>query len=276
MSLTTTAAIQMEPFLGEVGRNVNEVIERLHEAAGHGAQLAVFPECVLSGYCFSSKDEASPFALDTSSPEMRSIADACRTLGLTVVIGFLERDGAKLYNSAALIFSGEIRAVYRKAHLPCLGVDRFVSPGNALDVFETPVGRIGMIICYDLRFPEAARTLALKGADIICLPTNWPIGAESSAEHIAATRAWENRVFLVAVNRVGAERGFRFIGRSRIVGPDGELASAEHDQRAVLYAEFNPTAARDKQVVRIPGEYEMNPVAHRRPDLYGVLTDTHG
>jgi predicted amidohydrolase len=113
--------------------------------------------------------------------------------------------------------------VYDKAHLPCCGADKFTTHGNTgFCVFETALGRIGMLICYDLRFPEAAWALALRGADIIALPTNWPTGADTAPEFMVRARAFENRVFVVACNRVGEERGGRYIGHGCIAAPNGE------------------------------------------------------
>jgi predicted amidohydrolase len=128
------------------------------------------------------------------------------------------------------------------------------------------------LICYDIRFPEAARVLALKGAEVIALPTNWPEGAESSPEFITRTRAWENRVFIVAANRVGVERGRKFIGRSQIVSPNGEImVEAGPDEETIIYADLDLSLARQKRIVIEPGEWELDITGGRRPELYGEL-----
>jgi predicted amidohydrolase len=163
---------------------------------------------------------------------------------------------------------------YAKTHLPILGVDRFVSPGGHLSVWDTPYGKVGPLICYDIRFPEAARCLGLMGADIIALPTNWPEGAESSPDFLTRARAWENRVYILAANRVGVERGRRFIGRSQIVAPSGEiLQEAGADEEKILYADLDLTQARQKRIVIEPGEWELDTFGGRRPELYGKLTE---
>ncbi|MDA1190615.1 MAG: carbon-nitrogen hydrolase family protein, partial [Candidatus Poribacteria bacterium] len=118
---------------------------------------------------------------------------------------------------------------------------------------------------------EVPRTLALQGADIIVLPTNWPQGAESAPDFITRVRAWENRVFVVATNRVGVERGFRFIGRSQIIAPEGLFMEASPDDEDILYADLNLAEARNKTVVRKPGEWELDITNDRRPELYGQL-----
>jgi predicted amidohydrolase len=125
------------------------------------------------------------------------------------------------------------------------------------------------LICYDLRFPEAARCLALEGADMIALPTNWPQGADASPDFVAQTRAMENRVFLVAVNRAGEERGAVFIGKSQIVDPAGRrLAMADTTDETIITATFDPTLARQKRLVIQPGVFEIDTVGDRRPELY--------
>jgi predicted amidohydrolase len=162
---------------------------------------------------------------------------------------------------------------YRKTHLPFLGVDRFVVPGEELPVFETPLGRIGLEICYDLRFPEVTRTLALKGADIVCLPTNFPMAATVQTELITVARAAENRIYLLTANRVGKERSGEFCGWSQIVDPYGtRLAEAGETEEALLVADVDVEKARDKDYI-IPGEYELYLFGHRRPELYGALLE---
>lgn len=130
-----------------------------------------------------------------------------------------------------------------------------------------------MNICYDSSFPEAARILALKGADLIVLPTNWPPTSGLTADLIPNARALENQVYFMSVNRVGKERGFEFIGKSKICDPSGrELAFANHDGEEILYGEIRPERARQKHLVNIPGEHEVHRINDRRPELYEALT----
>ena len=154
---------------------------------------------------------------------------------------------------------------YRKVHLPFLGVDRFTTPGDQpFAVHEAAGMRIGMNICYDGGFPEPARVLTLLGADLVVLPTNWPPGAECMAGCVVNARAMENNIFYAACDRVGDERGFHFIGQSKIAGPSGQvLAEAAHDREAILYAQIDVAAARQKRIVR-EGEAARNR-SHPRP-----------
>ena len=217
------AVVQMNPIRGEVSANLGTVESRLIESAERGAKLVLFPECAISGYVFHNIEEAMPSAMKIDSPQLDQIRAICARMNVTAVVGLLEKYRDHFYNSAFLFTpDGQIQA-YRKCHLPVLGIDRFVSQGDLLPLFETPLGRIGILICYDIRFPEAARTLTLKGADIILVPTNWPAGAESSPEFLTRARAWENRVYIAACNRIGTEEGTKFIGRSQIVSPDGVI-----------------------------------------------------
>ena len=189
------------------------------------------------------------------------------------MFGLLEKEGDHIFNAAVLIGPQGVVGKYRKVHLPGLGVDKFVQPGDlGFPVHETALGRIGLNICYDGAFPESSRVMALKGADLTVLPTNWPTGAEEFAEYLINARALENNIFCAAVNRVGVERGFRFIGRSRIVDVQGKtLALAGSDQEEVLYAEIDPLKAREKRIVRVPGKHEIHRFKDRRPEFYGEI-----
>jgi predicted amidohydrolase len=238
----------------------------------------VFPECALNGYCFENREEAWLHAEPLRGPSMNVVAADCRKFGAWAVIGFLEREevSGQFFNAAALVGPAGIVGSYRKIHLPCLGVDRFAAPGDRpFEVHDLGGLRIGINICYDGSFPESSRVLTLLGADLVVLPTNWPTGARSTVKYLVQARALENHIYYLAVNRTGEERGFEFLGQSRIVNFDGELlASSEGRTAEILYAELDPEAARRKQVVNIPDKYEINRVNHRRPEMYGPLCAT--
>ena len=186
----------------------------------------------------------------------------------------LERDGDVLRNTAVLVGPEGLVGRYRKSHLPFLGVDRFVQAGDELSVFDTELGRIGLEICYDLRFPEVTRALALAGAELVALPTNWPVEAAANAELLTTARAYENRIFLLVANRVGRERSAEFCGRSQIVDQAGvRLAETDATRECLLVAEVDVERARDKSIVPAPGAYEMHLFDHRRPELYGALAE---
>ena len=267
------AVAQIDPQIGEKDRNLATCVARMEEAVAAGAQLLVLPECAIPGYMFGSGEEALPFAEEIPGPSTEALERECARLDLTVVCGLLERDGDALRNAAVLVGPDGLIGTYRKTHLPFLGVDRFVTPGDTLPVFETPLGRIGIEICYDLRFPEVTRTLALKGADMVAHPTNFPIAAKIQTELITVARAAENRIYLLTANRVGKERSGEFCGWSQIVDPFGKrLAEADEREETLLVAEVDVEKARDKDYV-IPGEYELYLFGHRRPELYGALVE---
>ena len=267
------AVAQIEPKLAEPKRNLESCLAQVDAAAAQGAELLVLPECAIPGYVFDSADEARPYAEEIPGPSTEALAAACAALGVHVVCGLLEIDSNGLRNAAVLIGPGGLIGTYRKTHLPFLGIDRFTLGGDELPVFDTPLGRIGIEICYDLRFPEVTRALALAGADLVALPTNWPLAARANAELLAPARAYENRVYLLVANRVGRERTAEFCGRSQIVDPTGtRLAEADALSEALLVAEVDVDLARDKSIVPAPGEYEMHLFDHRRPELYGALT----
>lgn len=271
------AGVQLDVTIGQPERNRARIIEKLRETAAAGAKLAVFPECAVPGYCFGSLDEAREFAEPLPGPSTEQISRACAELDMFCVFGLLEADGARVFNAAALVGPAGLIGAYRKIHLPYLGVDMHTTPGDQPFAVQEAGGvRIGMNICYDSAFPEAARTLAILGADLIVLPTNWPPGAECTARSVPSTRALENAVYYIAVNRVGEERGFRFIGMSSICDTNGELlAVSQTTGEEILYAEIDPARARRKHIIRVPGKHEIDRLADRRPEMYGELTKPH-
>ena len=269
------AVAQMEPKLGEIGRNLEAIVARIEEASELGAELIVLPECAVTGYVFESPTEARAAAQELPGPALELLEQVCARLGVYAVCGLLACEGDELHNRSLLVGPTGLLATYDKTHLPFLGVDRFVTAGtDPLVPVDTPIGRIGLLICYDLRFPEATRALALQGADLIAHPTNWPVAARANAEFITRTRAHENLVFLLTANRVGKERTAEFCGWSQIVAPSGErLVEADAVSEVLLLAEVDIEEARRKSIVPKSGEYEMHLFDHRRPELYGALVE---
>lgn len=267
------AGVQMDVQIGNVAANRAAIESHLSVAAASGAGLVVFPECALTGYGFESREEALAFAEPILGPSVQAIERQCAKLGVAAVFGLLERDGDRLYNACVLVGPSGVIGSYRKIHLPFLGVDRFADPGDRPFAVQEYAGlRIGMHICYDGAFPESGRVLSLLGADVLLLPTNWPTHSECAAIHMIACRAMENVVYAMAVNRVGEERGFRFIGRSSIASPNGEiLQSAGPDTEEILYAEIDPARSRQKRLIRVPGKHEVDRIADRRPAFYQEL-----
>lgn len=269
------AGVQMNVAFGDAAKNLTRIADALRETTRQGARLTVFPECALPGYCFESLAEARPHAEPIPGPCTLKLAELCRELDAFAVVGLLEADGDRVFNAAALVGPQGVVGGYRKLHLPYLGVDMFTTRGDRPPaVWQAGEARVGMSICYDGAFPEASRAMALDGADLIVLPTNWPPGAECTADFVINTRAMENHVYYAAVNRVGEERGFRFIGKSKICGPSGDvLAIANHADETILYAEIDPQLARRKRIIRVPGKHEIDRFADRRPEMYGRLME---
>ncbi len=266
------ACVQSDVAFGDPKANAAAACTHLERLAAEGVELAVFPEAFLTGYCVDSVQEASAIAIGAAHPSIRLLDEAAHDLGLVVVAGFAEStEEGGLYNTAALLEKDRSVRTYRKTHLPCLGLDRFVGRGAELPVFETSVGTIGLLICFDLRPPEPSRVLALKGAELIVLPTNWPEGAEFGPEVACRSRCGENRIFFAACNRVGTERGFTFIGKSQIVDPLGHVVARAGDGPEVIQADLDLSLARTKRNVMVPGRYETEMLDSRRPELYGEI-----
>lgn len=271
------ACVQMDVGLGQVDRNLDRMQEKLREAHRNGASLSIFPECAVSGYCFGSLDEALPFAQPVPGPATQTMVDICRELQTYAIFGMLEWDGGRMFNAAVLTGPEGVVGSYRKVHLPFLGIDMFTTPGDRpFAVHDAGGVRVGMLICYDAAFPEATRCLAIAGADLVALPTNWPPGAECTAASVINARALENGIYFAAVNRVGTERGFEFIGRSKVSDTIGRtLVEITTTQEAILYTEIDTEIARNKHVIRVPGKHEIDRLADRRPEMYGAIVESH-
>lgn len=275
-NIVKIAAVQTNPGLMKNEENLEGIITNIIKAADKQANLIVFPECCLTGYIFHSREEALPFAETVPGPTTEKLTSLCKVQNVHIIVGLLEKDDDRLFNAAAFIGPDGLIGKYRKNHLPYLGVDRFVDHGDKpFEVYQTPMGNIGIEICYDIIFPESSRVIALKGADILALPTNFPQGrGEVISEHVVTTRAIENRVHVVAANRIGTERGRAFSGLSKIVSASWDtLALASPDKEEIIYGEVDLEVTRQKRDIIIPGEHEVDFIQDRRPELYGVITE---
>lgn len=226
-------------------------IERVVESARtSGASLVVLPECAIGGYVRPNGDHAIPLALD--GPE---IARLCEIAADTVVCaGFTEQGAGRPYSSAVCVTGDGILGHHRKVHLPPSESLAF-KPGDAFAAFDTPVGRVGMLICYDKLFPEAARTLALDGAEVITSLSAWPLSRKDPARRIAAdrqtqhfnmldeARAVENQVVWVSSNLTGRIGPLRFPGQAKVVDPDGEVLARTGGRPGLALAKLDPAAA---------------------------------
>ena len=267
------ACQQLAPRVGDLEGNRALARAAIRDAVARGAEVVVLPELVTSGYVFQSREEAAAVAIAREDPLFSEWADEAAAVdggrGL-VVGGFCERgEDGRLYNSAALVDPTGVQVVYRKVHL----WDReklFFEPGDQPPpVIDTAVGRIGILICYDLEFPEMARMLALGGADLITVPTNWPLSEWPAGEHppevgIAMATARTNRVFIACCDRTGIERGQAWTEGTAIIDEGGWVLAGRDD--GVAFAEVDLRRARSKNLTEL-----ANVIEDRRPELYGAV-----
>lgn len=236
----------------------------------------MLPELASSGYVFTSRDEAAATSEPVDGPFTAALHAVCARFNCVIVAGFNEHAQTVRHNSAVVIGPAGPLVVYRKLHLFNDEQTWFV-PGDGLVVTETPVGNVGVVICYDLRFPEAARALTLAGAEIIAVPTNWVASFKRKVwddrgyvqgDYLAMATAGQNGVAIVCADRVGVERDVRFIGASIIVGPDGwpvaGPASADGDELLVADVDMDDVAKMRRST---PRNHLLN---DRRPGAYSV------
>ncbi len=261
----------MDVHYGDREGNTRRIIDNIHALKKQNVDIVVFPECALGGYCVDSEDQCSEIAVSATSTYLLNIQLAVDEADMIAVFGFAERAIDGYYNTAAVLCPNDPPRFYRKTHLPELGYDRFVRQGQDFPIFDTKYGKLGVLICFDIRFPEACRILALKGADAILLPTNWPTGADISADLLAIARAVENKVFIATCNRVGTEKGFSFIGKSKIIDPMGKILDSATDGETVLISEMDFQISRNKRNITVPGKHETTIFDSRRPELYASI-----
>ena len=273
------AAIQLEPRIGEPERNLRHSLEMIEQAADQGATLIVLPELTNSGYVFESVEEARSLAEHWQrGPSVIAWARIASARALTIVAGLCEADDDRIYNSAVAIGPDGVLGRFHKVHL-WDQENRFFTPGDlGFPVIDTPFGRIGIAICYDGWFPESYRACALRGADAVCVPTNWvpmpdqPADREVMANTLVIAAAHSNGLFIIAADRVGIERGQRFLGNSIIAGPTGFpiAGPASPVEEQILLAPID--------LARAAAARRLNSYSHllenRRPSQY--QSDCHG
>lgn len=268
------AAIQTRPVFGDVETNVARALA----LAAPDASLYVFPELMTSGYAFASRQEARalaeiPGGREAYAPGLHALGAWARARRAWVIAGFPEKAGARVYNSSALIGpDGRVRDVYRKLHLFDDEKLWFAPGDRAPRVSRVGPARVGMLICFDWRFPEIWRVLALAGADIIAHPSNLVV--PRAAQMATPVRALENRIYVVTANRVGADvrpdRRIAFTGRSQIVSPDGiVLARAGTSAVRAVVADVDLAQARNKKFGKTRNEIFKD----RRPEFYGPAAE---
>ncbi|MEW9613474.1 carbon-nitrogen hydrolase family protein [Shinella sp. S4-D37] len=237
------AALQMHAIAGDGEANIERIAAAAADAAAGGAKLLVVPELAVTGY--GAGEAAFGRLASPATGEIAArIAAIARDHRLAVVAGFAEQEGGHTYNSALFTDGIGTNAVYRKSHLYGdyeRSVFRPAAPASVM--VELGGVRLGMLICYDVEFPENVRRLALAGADLIVVPTALPKGSSGTfiAGHMIQVRAFENQVFVAYINHCGADDRFTYAGLSRIAAPDGKLlAEAPAEGETLLFAEIRP------------------------------------
>ncbi|QIG44330.1 carbon-nitrogen hydrolase family protein [Nocardioides anomalus] len=278
---TTTIATVCAGFGRDVEENLAQIAAYADRARQQGASLLVLPEACLGGYLsvlgrgrdgsHDEQPESLPPVMELDGPELGRVAAIAREL--TVVVGFCEADGAERYNSAAAVTGDGVLGVHRKVHQP-LGEGMFYAAGEELRAFETPVGRLGMLICYDKAFPEAARGLALDGAEVVACISAWPASRTATAGDLAQdrwthrfnlfdqARALENQLVWVASNQTGSFGSLRFVGHAKVVGPGGDVLAGTGVDEGMAVASVDVAESLDL------ARRAMFHLRDRRPDLY--------
>ena len=234
------AALQMVARAGDVAANLASIGRAVAEAKTRGAELLVAPELALTGY--GASDAIRALAEPREGGQIAAIRRMAGESGLAIVVGFAERTDGFIYNSAILARPDGEASFYRKCHLYGDYERELFAAGNerpkSLDLNGL---RIGMLICYDVEFPECVRALALEGVDLVAAPTALPESAHAAfiAEKLVPTRAFENQVAIVYANHAGADRRFAYAGRSSITMPDGsDAARAGPSSEEIMVADF--------------------------------------
>ena len=267
------AACQISIDIENPAANLAAMTDAVHNAAEQGAELIVLPELAASGYMFRDRAEAWAAGEGLDGPTVETLARLSERHRCVIVSGMCEQGSeGQVWNSAVVVEDGRLLEVYRKVHLWGAETRIFDSGSQPPPVLHTRVGTLAPMICYDAEFPEWVRLAADAGAEVITVPSNWPLGPRPTTERpleIIKAQAFAGtyRVHIIVADRCGVERGQDWIGGSIIVGPDGYLRSgppiAKTAQPALLLGTIDPLEARDKAI----GQYN-DARADRRPELY--------
>jgi predicted amidohydrolase len=278
------AVAQYAPHVGDVEGNRAAAVSWATRAAAENVDLLVLPELASSGYVFESEDEAARTAEDAGEGEIvTALSAVCAASGMHCVVGVNESDGGVRHNSAVLVGPRGTLATYRKLHL-FNDEQTWFRPGGDLPVVDLPFGRVGMVVCYDLWFPEAVRSLALAGAELVAVPTNWvasfrrqvyDAAGYCQGDIVAMAASAQNGLVMACADRVGVEREVRFLGCSVIIGADGwpvaGPAGPEEETLLVAEVDLDSVAAARHRTPR------NHLIGDRRPDSYNavVITPPH-
>jgi predicted amidohydrolase len=273
------AVIRIAAAAAHFGRDLDFDLGRIGkliaDARAAAADLLVLPDAALGGYLADLRHPdpaALPPALKPDDPLIEHVAALAREM--VVCVGYCEADGDNRYNAAVCVNGDGVLGRHRKVHLPAAEVTAYRA-GDAFTPFDTPVGRIGMLIDYDKTFPESARTLALGGAEIVACLSAWPASITNQAPKLAqdrqsrlfdlydCARAAENQIVVVSSNQTGAMGGMRFLGQAKVVGPAGNILARTWAKAGLAVAELD-VAAEIAAARRV-----LHHLDERRPDVYG-------
>jgi omega-amidase len=258
MNQILATAIQFNVKQGDVDANLDYVRTALRRVAAQGANLAVLPEMWSSGFAYRNLNELA----GRTAGIVEELLELSRDLKLVIVGSMPEPHGEKVFNTVFVADNGRLAGVYRKLHLfSLLGEDRAFDSGDRWLLADTSVGKVGVIICYDLRFPELSRRLALEGAAVICVPAQWPKPRQEHWRTLLRARAIENQLFVVACNACGPIGKLDFFGMSLIIDPKGELLAEAGEAECEISAPLDLQLMADWRA-QIPCFND------RRPELY--------
>jgi predicted amidohydrolase len=270
--VTRIACQQLAPVIGDLAANRAIALAAIREAVDNGADVVVLPELITSGYMFESSEEAAALAIGSDHEILVEWAGEAARADIVLAGGFCElgADG-RIYNSAALLDATGLRAVYRKLHLWDREKLVFTAGSAPPPVLDTRIGRVAVIICYDLEFPELTRSVALARTQLLLVPTNWPLVPRPDGEHppeamIGMAAARVNRMAVAAADRVGPERGQEWTGGTTIIGVDGWVA-AESRTSGLVLADVDLEPALDKRLTD-----HADAFGDRRPELYAAVS----
>lgn len=250
------AAVQFDIRLGDTDHNLSYVLSEIKRLATEGVKLIVLSEMWSTGYAWRKLG-----GLSERTPEILKELMMASKKGL--IIGSMpEKDGNDIYNTAYVIDGGRLIGKYRKIHLfTPMKEDYFLKPGKETVLFRTSLGKIGVLICYDVRFPELARKLTLEGAEMLVVPAEWPHPRLDHWKTILKARAIENQLFVIAANRCGKQGMVKFCGNSMIVNPWGEVVIKAGEEDATVIAEIDLGLVTKYRA-------EMPSLKSRRPEVY--------
>lgn len=274
--MTRVACQQLAPTLGDLDANRKLTRDAIREAKQAGVDVLVLPELITSGYMFESPEESAAAAITAGDKLLREWAREAAEADIVLVGGFCELgENGRVYNSAAMLDATGLRAVYRKLHLWDREKLVFTPGSEPPPVIDTSAGRIAVLICYDLEFPELTRSVALQGAQLLVVPTNWPLVPRPEGEHppevvIAMAAARVNRMAVACADRLGTERGQKWTGGATIISVDGWIA-AETREPGLICADIALEPANDKRLTE-----HADVFGDRRPELYSGVVARSG